>query len=151
MSVETTADTKNTITNERILSYRTLYFNVVITISSAFSPVMKKSLRVALGDSPHQWRWPTVTTAGMHHPPVTELTSTVWSPEMFSKHWWMSTGTIFFLMDRGIHWHTFASMSDAIASDCPSAAICHMATTYNEILVFNLCYCTTNIQHCELT
>jgi len=28
-----------------------------------------------------------------------------------------------------------ASMSDTILSDCPSAAICHMATTCNEILV----------------
>jgi len=48
-----------------------------------------------------------------------------------------------------VQWHSFicTSMSDAILSDCPSAAICHTATTCNGILagMFNL-YChTTNI------
>ena len=42
----------------------------------------------------------------------------------------------------------FTSMSGAIVSDCPSAAICHMAITCNGILVgrFNL-YCHTTSIH----
>ena len=46
-------------------------------------------------------------------------------------------GAIFFL-HGGIQWHIFAlctSMSDAILSDYPSAAICRTATKCNGILV----------------
>jgi len=35
----------------------------------------------------HQWRWSTVTTAETHH---SLLTSTIWSPSVFSKHHLMS-------------------------------------------------------------
>jgi len=41
---------------------------------------------------------------------------------------------------------TDTPMSGTILSDCPSAAICHMATKCSGILVgrFNICYHTTN-------
>ena len=38
---------------------------------------------------------------------LTVFTSTVWSPQMFSKHRWMSLGATF--LHRKIQWHTFAS------------------------------------------
>jgi len=40
-----------------------------------------------------------------------------------------------------------ALMSDTVLSDCPSAALCHTATTCNGILVgrFSLYCCTPNI------
>ena len=43
-----------------------------------------------------------------------------------------------------LHCFIHTSVSDAILSDCPSAAICHRATTWNGILAerFNL-YCHT--------
>ena len=48
--METTIDTKCTIAqfDRQILSYKTLFFNTVITISCAFSPAMNKSLHVML-------------------------------------------------------------------------------------------------------
>ena len=61
----------------------------------------------------------------------------------------MSAGAVFFSFRKSVPHlcsiHT--SMSDAIVSDCPSAAICHTATKWNGILVetFSL-YChTTNM------
>jgi len=43
--METTTDAQITITlfNEAILSYKTQFFNIVTTISYAFSPVISKS------------------------------------------------------------------------------------------------------------
>lgn len=68
------------------------------TTSSAFSPVMNKSLHAILI---------TICTGGgdplllspllkhiTHHLHV--LTSTVRSPKTFSEHWWMSVGAIFY-------------------------------------------------------
>jgi len=44
-----TTDTKSTITLfEQILSYKTLFFNIVTTTGYAFSPAMNKSLHAAL-------------------------------------------------------------------------------------------------------
>ena len=85
---------------------------------------------------------------------LTVLTSTVWPPETFSKCQWMSMGTIFSAWRISVPHlcsiHT--SISDAILSHCPSAAICCTVTICNRILVgrFNL-YChPTNIHlwHC---
>ena len=78
-----------------------------------------------------QWRWPTlvVTTAEAHHPPhLTALTSTVWSPETFSKHWRMSVGTIF-PPQKGIKWHTFVSAALA----CQPASLLPPATWQQNI------------------
>jgi len=61
---------------------------------------------------------------------LTVLTSTSWSPETLSKHQWMSVGAIFSPWRNSMTHLSLicAFMSDAILSDCPSAAICHMAT-----------------------
>ena len=99
----------------------------------------------------YQWRWPTaaVTTAETHH--LTVLTSTVWSTAMFSKRQWisLSMGAISSLWRNSVNHRYFicTSMSDAIVSDCPSAAVCLTVTTCNGVLEgrSNL-YChTTNI------
>jgi len=45
---------------EQILSHRSLFLNIVTTISYPFSPVMNKSLH-ATHQNLHQWRWPTVS------------------------------------------------------------------------------------------
>ena len=65
--METTTDTKSTITLliEKILSYKTLFFNIVTTIGYALSPAMNKSLHAALERGiqalVHRWR-PIVVT-----------------------------------------------------------------------------------------
>ena len=68
---------------------------------------------------------------------------------MFSKCQWMSVGAFFSAWRNSVTHLCFilTSMSDAILSDCPSAAICHTATECNGILVgrFKLCCRTTNI------
>ena len=53
---------------EQILSYRTLFFNTVSTISSAISP--EQELACHSCKNLHQWRWCTaaVATVEKHHP-----------------------------------------------------------------------------------
>ena len=48
--METTIDTKSTVTlfDEQMLSYKTLFFDIVTTIGYALSPAMNKSLLDAL-------------------------------------------------------------------------------------------------------
>ena len=85
---------------------------------------------------------------------LTVLTSTIWSPEMFSKHWWMSVGAIFFQHGgrNSVPHFCFicTSMSDTILSECLSADSCHVARECNGVLVgrFNLYCFTTNICLC---
>ena len=92
----------------------------------------------------HQQRLPTVAATSIenHHPMLTVLKSTVWSPSVFNKHWWMSTSAIFSAWRNSIP-HIYVihtSLSDTILSDHPSAAICCTETKCNGILVggFNL-------------
>jgi len=63
---------------------------------------------------------------------------------MFSKRWWMSI-----FLHGGIPHLCFSCtpMSDAVLSDCPSAAICRTTTTCNRILLgrFSLFCHTTAI------
>ena len=78
----------------------------------------------------------------------------VWSPSVFSKGWWMSMSAIFSAWRNSVPQLCFIHTSTLVAmlSDCPSAAVCCMATTCNGILMgrFNLCCHTTNIWlwHC---
>ena len=146
----------NTIWLSWILIDKSLLFNIVPTSSYAFLTAMNKSLRSTLvnictstTDTLPLWSLLKCTT---HHP--TALTSTIWSPEMFSKSLWMSVGAIF-----STWWNSmthlcfkYTSMSDIILSDCPSAATCCTGTKYNGILTerFNLYYHTTII-HPPLT
>ena len=70
-------------------------------------------------------------TWATHH--LSVLTSTVWYPYTFSKHWWK----LFFSAQRDSVtqlYFKYTSVLGTILSDCPSAAICH-TTTHNGILV----------------
>ena len=117
-----------------------LFFNIVTTISYAFLPVMNTSLHATLVKICMSfWNAFTLLSPLMEH--ITHhlavLISAVWSPEMFSKHQWISVGTIFSSWRNSVTLFCFIypSMSHAVLSDCPSAAICHMATKCNGILV----------------
>ena len=128
---------------EKILSYKTLFFNIVTTFCYAFLPACHSY------KNPHQQKCPTVTTAEMHHPP----------PHCAHIHWLVSinvqqvsvnvSGCCFFCMEEFSYTPLLRPyfMSDAILSDCPSAAICHIATKRNGMLVrrVNLCCHITNI------
>lgn len=110
--METTADTKSTITlfNRENSMPQNTTFQQSPPLATHF---WQQCTRPACHSHRNlqQWRWPTlvVTTAEAHHPPhLTALTSTVRSPETFSKHWRMSMGTIF-PPQKGIQWHTFVS------------------------------------------
>ena len=74
---------------------------------------------------------------------LTVLTSAVWSPSVFSKHQWMSVGAVFSTCWNSVTHLCFicTSMSDAVLSECPFAAICHMATKFKGIWMgkFSLC------------
>ena len=161
--MENKADTKSTVTLliKQVLSNKTLLFNSY-HITYAFSPVMNKPACCTCKNL-HKWRRPRFTAAMMvtllrkycpSSPIFTVLISTVWSPYTFSKRQQMSVGAIFLHMEEckftpllHLHFHV-----RSILSDCPSAAICHMATKCNGILVgrFNLYYHPTNIclWHC---
>ena len=146
----------NTVCQSRFLSTN-FFFHVVTTISYPFSPVTNKSLHAVLvkisrGDplslSPLLKR----TTHCL-----AVLRATVWSVQTFSKHRWMSVGATFstWRYSAPLFCLIRTSMSDTIMSDCPSAAICHTATTWNGILVGRfIVYChTTSIRlwHCGPT
>jgi len=113
--------------NSRILSYKKLFFN--IACSYALSPetaCTSRGNQLLLS--------PQLKHITQH---LTVLTSTVWSPETFSQHWWMSVDAIFSTWRNSVTHLSFihTSMSDTIVSDCSSAAICHIATKLNGILV----------------
>jgi len=77
---------------------------------------------------------------------LTVLISAVQSPEMLNKHQLMSVVATCSAWRKSLTHLCFkhTSISDAVLLDCPSAAICCTATTYNRILVgrFNI-YCHT--------
>ena len=77
-----------------------------------------------------------IATTETNHSLLTVLISTVWSSQMFSKHWWMSKGAIFSSWRNSVTHLSFrcTSMLDAILSACCSDAICHMATKSNGIV-----------------
>ena len=85
---------------EQILSYKIHFFNIVTTISFAFSPVINNSLHATLtkictsgGDTLlHNVSRPTTSLFGLRE----------------CKHQWMSMGAFFF-PHGGIQWHIFAS------------------------------------------
>ena len=130
----------------QFLSYKTALFNIVTTTSYAFSAAMNKNLHAVLIKVCASRGEPLSLLPLLNHTThsLAMLTYTGWSP--FTSpfqyipwvnecHWVLHVGVL------------CTSMSDTIWSDCPSAAVCHTATTINGILVgkFNL-YChTTNI------
>ena len=104
-------------------------------------PCQSKSAPTEVTHCPYCWNAPSTTSLYLHllfglHQHSASINKCQW--EQFFLH-------------GGIKWHPFwfirTSMSEAIWSGCPSAAICHTATKHYGILVgrFNL-YChTTNI------
>ena len=145
--METATDAKSTRTLlDKILNYKTLFFNTDTTISYAFSSAMNKSLPAV---------FITICTSGGDPLPPLLKHTTVFTPHCAHIHSInalqasVSVGAIFSIQRKSMSslcfLHTF--ISDAILSSCPCAPICHMATKCNGILVgrFNL-YChTTNI------
>ena len=143
--METTTDTRSTkhYLIEQILSYKTLFFNIV-TIFSQFMWMSRSSC-----SSYHAWRfsWPwlsgtwisyhfTVTTAEVSHP-LSHCAHIQCLVSINVQQASMNDSGCVFILYRGIQWHSFihTSMSYAILSDCSSAAICHTAPTCNGILV----------------
>ena len=158
VSLETTRDTKNTITlfdraNSQLQN--AIFFNIVNTISYVFSPAMNKSLHAVLVKTcmapwnvarlschcHHCWNAPPTASLCSHplrglHKHSASGNECQWV-QFFST--WRNPITQFCF----IH----ASMSDSILSDCPSVTICCTATKCNRILLvrFNF-YChITNI------
>jgi len=78
----TTTDKKSTITrfDKENLSYKTLFFNIATTISSAFSPTMNKSLHAVLIKICTSRGDPLSPQLKHNTQHLTVLTSTVWSP-----------------------------------------------------------------------
>ena len=151
--METTIDTKSIIMLFYWVNYqlqntifqRSHHHNLCIFTSNEQEPACHACKIL------HQRRWltVTVTTANMCHSPPIVLTYAIWSPSTFSKYLWVSLGAIFSTrrnLPTSLHFIR-PSMSDAIVSDCPSAATYQTAITCNGILVgrFSL-YChDTNI------
>lgn len=75
-----------------------------------------------------------------------------WSPDMFHKQWWMSMGEFFFLMEKFNDTYLFHTpfQSNAILSDCTSAATCYTATKNNGILVGRLSFYCRTVSICLL-
>ena len=76
-----------------------------------------------------QQKWTTATAATAEIHRLIVLTFTVLPPGTFNKHWGMSVGAIFSTWKNSVPHLYFmhTSKSDAILSDCPSAAVCqHM-------------------------
>ena len=121
-----------------------LFFSIVTTIS--YVALHDEHGMQALKNL-YLWRWPLSLSPLLKCTPMSHCaTSSIWSPQTF-MHWWTSTGTIFSewrnLISHLCFVHTL--MSDAIVSECPSAAVCHTTTTCNGMLVgrFSIyCYCT---------
>ena len=122
---------------EQILSYKALFFNTATTTSSAFSPVMNKSLHAILIKICTSWGDTLLLSPLLKHTThyLTVFTSTVWFPAPFRKHQWKSMGVVFSTWRNSVIHLCFmcTSMSAAIVSDCPSADICHTVTKYNGI------------------
>lgn len=130
---------------EQILNYKTLFFNIATTITWCIFTSDEQEPICCAHKSLHQGRCPTTTTAETHHPLLTVLT--------FSKHQLKSMGAIFSTRGNSVPHLCFicASMSETIRSDCPSTAICHIATKRNALLVGRFIHCchTANICLCH--
>ena len=110
--METTIDTKSIITTiitiDQILSYKTWFFNTVLTINYAFSPMINNSLFVVL-ITLFQQSWSTISAAitEMHHPPPHCVQTHCLVSRNIQQELRMSIGVVF--LHGGIWWHTFAS------------------------------------------
>jgi len=142
--METTTDTKSTIIlfDRANSQLQNTIFQLITSITYAFSPVVNKSLPAALlkKKNLHVCPFQLVCHIALLSPLLkhtthwfTVLISTVWSLSTFRKHWWMSMAAIVSKW-RNLMTHLcfiLTSVSDTIPSGCPSAAICHTATKCN--------------------
>ena len=126
----------DTVWIEQILSYKAVFFHIVTTINCTFLPATR-SLHVTA-----------VTAETLHPVPHCAHIHCLVSRNI-CKHQWLTVGAIFSMWRNSFPHLCFigTSMSDAILSDWPSAAICHIATKCNRVLVgrFNLYCCTNNV------
>ena len=141
----------NTVWQSKFSAIKYDFFYIVTITRYAFLPAMNTSLHAMLVKICTSRGDPLLLSSLLKcitscH---TVLIPTVWSPQTFSKCQRMSVGAIFSTWRNSIPHiciiHT--SMSDAISSDCCSAAICPMAPKCNIILMgkFSLYCCATNI------
>ena len=94
---------------DQILSYTTLFFNILIITHNAFSPAMNKSLLISASRICLIFHI-AVTTAETHHSP----------PHCAHIHCFISINVQQAPMNvNGRHFFIRTSMSDAILSDCP--------------------------------
>ena len=126
----------NIVWIEQNLHYRTLVFSIITAVNYACFPSMNRSLHAMLikictnrGDPVLQLAVLKCTTHSL-----TVLTSTSWSPETVSNHWWMSMGAVFSTWRNSVTHLCFLyiSTSGAIVSDCPSAVIRHTQQNVTE-------------------
>ena len=122
---------------EQILSYKALFFNIATIVSCTFSPAMSWSLLAVLVEI--------CTCRGDLLSLSPLLKSTIHPPPHCAHvHWVVSINVQQTLMNvSSCHffptWRNSlpplysicTSMSDTLLSDCPSAAICHIATTWH--------------------
>jgi len=106
----------NTVWRSKFSACKMLFFNTVTTISCAFSPAMNKSLHAVLVEVCTSWGdpWPLSPLLKCTTHRLSVLTSTVWSPGMLSKHWWMSLG-----------FSTWRNLIPSLCSICNSHVRCH--------------------------
>jgi len=138
---------------EKILSYKTLFFNLATTISYSFLPLVNKILHAVLLKACTSGSDPlSLSPVLKRHPP----------PHCAHIHCLVSinvqqmlmvvSGCNFSCMEKfnSTHLLHMHFMSDAVLLAYPSAAICHTSTTCNGILVGRLSfYChTANICLC---
>ena len=119
---------------EQILSYEAVLFNAVTTISFAFSPALNKSMHAVLVKICASRGDPPLLLVLLKPPPA---------PHCAHIHCLISINVQ--QVSMGATFSTWrisvthlcsicASISDAILSDCSSAAICHTATKFNGML-----------------
>jgi len=99
---------------EQILSYKTLFFNIIATISCAFSPVMSEKLYAILvknnnkNENLYQQWWPAVATAETSYS-LPQCANILCYVTMNIQQASVNVSGYHFIPYIGIHWHTFAS------------------------------------------
>lgn len=134
---------------EQVLSYETLFLNIVTTISCTFLSAMNKSLHVVIIKTCVVIQNMDCHSRCCHHYWNRSPTSSLCSCLLCGFYQCSASDNVcqcvplFFLcVCEGIQFHSFCSifisMSDAILLGCPSVAICHMATKCSRRLRFTV-------------
>ena len=104
----------------QIVSYKTIFFNVVSTINDSFLPAINKSQYVMLIKICTSW-CDSLLKSSTHH--LTVLTPAIWSPKMFSKCQGMSVVAIFFSAERNSLTHLCFICTSMSKSFCQTAPL----------------------------